>query len=167
MKALLQSALFVVLIGAGAYLAFPGPKFPDPPPGSLQSQEPADTESVYRKAYFTNQTREQLMAYYQGKFYFPGQFRLNYPPEEAFNLIRDQTRSHFLEEIVHPGRESLFVNGFVPILPTDQINRNGVHYLNKITVRLIPSHPVTRLTVLGLIALGGYLIIKYQLWPNT
>ena len=37
--------------------------------------------------------------------------RLNYPPEDAQTLIRDQTQATFLEEIVHPMRESLFIAG--------------------------------------------------------
>lgn len=145
-------ALFIIV--TSVYLLLPSPRFPVPPPGALQSIEPADTESIYRRSYYTDYSRSEILAYYKQQFSrssvnFPlFQIRLNYPPEEAQTLIRDQTRSSWLEEIVHPGRESLYVNGFYPTKPTEQINLNGVHYGNKITLKMVPSHPITRLTVL-------------------
>jgi len=41
------------------YLILPNPPYPEPPPDALQSNEPADTESPLRRAYFTDFTREQ------------------------------------------------------------------------------------------------------------
>ena len=123
-------------------------------PDALRSLEPADTETPNRQAYFTNLTREQIMDYYKQNFSGILSYRLNYPPEEAQSLIRDQTQSSFLEEIVHFGKQSLYINGFVPTKATEQINRNGVHYTTKVTVRYVPSGYVTRLTVLLL----GYLV---------
>lgn len=145
---------------AAGYLLIPSPGFPPPPPGSLQSQEPADTESPYRRAYYTNLSRSQLMQHYESAFDFPFQLRLNHPPEEAYSAVRDQTRSSWLEQLVNPGREKLYVNGFFPTLPTEQINISGVHYLNKITVRHIPSSAPARLTVLGLSVVWGYLFLR-------
>lgn len=143
------------------YLLLPSPSFPPPPAGSLRSNEPGDMESIYRRAYFTNYSRGEILKYYQHVFRIPFfQILLNYPPEEAFTLVRDQTKSSWLQEIVHPWRESIFINGFYPTKPTEQININGVHYINKITVRYIPSHPVTRLTVLSLSALAIYWLYK-------
>ena len=147
----------------GIYLILPIPDFPPPPPGSLQSLEPADTESIYRKSYFTNMSRPEIMAMYDKSYSSPVQYRMDLPPESAYTVIRDQTRSSYLEEIIHPFRDSLYINVFVPIKPTEQINRNGIHYLNKITVRQIPSRPMTRITVMLLAGIAGYLIIKeYQ-----
>ncbi len=74
-------------------------------------------------------------------------YRLNYPPEEAQTLIRDQTRSTFLEEIVHPLRESFFVNGFEPKDPKDAILIEEKNWRQKITVRLVPSNTLARLAV--------------------
>lgn len=160
MKLILKILVSLFLFSIIYYLLLPSPAFPPPPPGSLQSQEPADTESIYRRAYFTNLSRQEIMDFYEKQFFGPIQYRLNYPPEEAYTHIRDQTQSSFLEEIIHPLRESLFVNGFVPTKPTEQINRNGVHYLNRVTVRYVPSHPVTRLTVLLLITIAISWLIK-------
>src|SRR5689334_19212994 len=109
---------FVILFGIGfmVYLFRPGPfaDFPAPPPGAVQSKEDADIESPLRRAYFTNYTREEVIAHYQNQFRMrPLTLTLNYPPEDAQTLIRDQTRSVYLEELVHPFRESLYVNGFI------------------------------------------------------
>lgn len=142
------------------YLLLPDPDFPNPPPDALQSNEPADTETPLRRAYFTNATREEVMFHYKSQleksplFSIPlPTYRLNYPPEEAQTLIRDQTRSTFLEEIVHPFRESLFINGFEPKEEKDTIRIAGKVWRQKVTVRLVPSSRLTRLTVvvLGLV----------------
>lgn len=139
------------------YLILPDPDFPDPPPDALQSNEPADTETPLRRAYFTDATREEVMVHYVSQLKSSRlaniplpTYRLNYPPEEAQTLIRDQTRSTFLEEIVHPFRESLFVNGFEPKEEKDIILVAGKIWRQKITVRLNPSNYVTRLTVIVL-----------------
>ena len=105
------------------------------------------------------------MDFYKRNFVGVLSFRLNYPPEEAQSLIRDQTQSNFLEEIVHFGKQSLYINGFVPTKATEQINRNGVHYTTKVTVRYIPSGYVTRLTTLLLLSLVTLSLVK-ALWKS-
>jgi hypothetical protein len=158
--ATLVKTLGIVLVILGAvYLALPIPKFPPPPPGALTSLEPADTESVYRVAYYTDLTRPEIEDYYDRVYHSPVQYRINLPPEDAYTVIRDQTRSSYLEEIVHPLRDSLYINVFVPTLPTEQINRNGIHYLDKITIRQIPSQPITRLTILLMISVVTFLLM--------
>lgn len=153
------SLLLLVFLG---YLALPSPRFPIQPPDSVQSLEDADTESPLRRAYFTDFSREQVLEHYRQQLEYSPVFglrmptyRLNYPPEDAQSLIRDQTRSTFLEEIVHPFRESFFVNGFTPTLAKDDIWYKGVHYERKITVRYVPSPPLARAPVafFGLVAL--------------
>lgn len=155
--------LFIgLLVFIGIYLVLPSPSFPPPPPGSLQSTDPADTESIYRRAYYTNLSRLEIMDYYDSQFHglIPIQYRLDLPPEDAYPIIRDQTRSSFLEQIVHPGRESLYINAFVPTKPTEQINIKNVHYLNKVTVRYLPSHSIPRITVLALSSLLFLWLVK-------
>lgn len=136
------------------YLALPNPDFPTPPSDSLQSDEPADTEIPLRRAYFTNFTREEVMEHYKKQFEtsaFLGiplpTYRLNYPPEEARNIIRDQTRTTFLEEIVHPFRESVYVNGFEPKDPKDAIFIQGRDWRQKVIIRFFPSTIYIRLLV--------------------
>jgi len=143
------SALFIV------YLALPSFPYPNQPSDSLQSNEPGDTEDPLRKAYFTDYDRQQVLDHYTGEFTNREPFstlgfltyRLNYPPEEAFNFIKDQTRSTFLEEIVHPFRESFFVNGFKPKDPKDAIFISGRVWLQKITVKYVPSSIYARVPI--------------------
>ncbi len=150
----------IFLVFTSMYLLYPDGKMPQTLPDSLKSLEPADTETVNRQAYFTNLTREQIMDFYKRNFVGILSYRLNYPPEEAQSLIRDQTQSSFLEEIVHFGKQSLFINGFVPTKPTEQININGVHYTTKVTVRYVPSGLITRLTTLLLLSLVTLSLVR-------
>ncbi len=136
------------------YLSLPNFEFPKPPPDSLQSNEPADTETSLRRAYFTNYTREEVIEHYLKQMKrspisnipLPT-YRLNYPPEEAQTIIRDQTRSTFLEEIVHPLRESVFVNGFEPKESKDTIFIDGRLWRQKIIIRYIPSNLFVRIVI--------------------
>lgn len=153
------------------YLYLPNPKFPNPPEGALQSNEPADTETPLRRAYFTNLLRGEVMNFYKKEFESPALFgipffteRLNYPPEEAKTLIRDQTRSTFLEELVHPFRESLFVNGFEPKVAKDAIFIEGKPWRQKIIVKYVPSERKVRILV-GLLTLTAIWVVgkKYKI----
>jgi hypothetical protein len=138
------------------YVSLPNFVFPKPPPGAVQSKEPADTETPLRRAYFTDYTRAQVLTWYEDQFK-NSSFRsiplptelLNYPPEDSATIIRDQTKSTFLQEIVHPFRETVFINGYEPA-PTDYENRiviNGVHWRQKIIIKYVPSSLILRLVI--------------------
>jgi len=124
LKKILVLGTWCLVLGMGIYLILPIPDFPPPPPGSLQSLEPADTESIYRKSYFTNMSRPEIMAMYDKSYSSPVQYRMDLPPESAYTVIRDQTRSSYLEEIIHPFRDSLYINVFVPIKPYSLFKQN-------------------------------------------
>lgn len=147
-KKILKIFFAVFCITGILYLALPGNTFPEPPPGSLQSQEPADLETPLRRGYFTNLSREEVLLWYEKQFdhtSFLGiklpTILLNYPPETAQILIRDQTSSTFLQEFVHPFRESLYINGFKP--PSE--NNKPIFFVGekpwqqKIIIRYVPS----------------------------
>lgn len=136
------------------------PEFPVPPPDAVQSMEPADSETSLRRAYFTNYTREQVIEHYKAHFDRKVMFNLNYPPEDAQTLIRDQTRSWYLEELVHPMRESLFINGFIPQQEKDDIWYKGKHFEEKVTIRYVPSGWWARMVVLTATTLLGYLLMR-------
>lgn len=160
---------FVFSIIFVLYLLLPNSDFPLPPPGALQSQEPADTETPFRRAYFTDFTRGEVLSYYQSQFDSNPflklniiTYRLNYPPEEAQTIIRDQTRSTFLEEIVHPYRASLFVNGFEPKNPKDAIFVQDKNWRQKIIVKYVPSTGTARLFMGGVTILFGYVLLKFM-----
>ena len=161
-KLLTFGLFFLIFI----YVVLPNPEFPQPPQDSLQSKEPADTETPFRRAYFTNLTREEVVAHYKKEFnskYILPTLRLNYPPEESQTIIRDQTMSTFLEELVHPLRESLYINGFEPKSEKDTIIIEGLHWRQKIIIRYVPSIVWLRLLILGLtIAVGLLLMREYS-----
>lgn len=150
------------------YLAVPSPSFPEPLPDALQSDEPADTETPLRRGYFTDMTRDEVMEHYFNQFSWSKinipliTYRLNYPPEEAQILIRDQTRSTFLEEIVHPFRESIFVNGFEPIEDKDLIRVDGKLWRQKVIVRYYPSNTFVRLIIGVVTSILSLLVIEFS-----
>ncbi len=160
MKKVLRIIIALIFFALFVYVLFPNPKFPDPPPGALQSKEPGDSENLsVRRAYFTNLTREEVMKYYQNEF---KGYRLNYPPEEAATIIRDQTRSTFLEEIVHPFRESFYINGFEPKNAKDAIEIEGLPWRQKITVKYIQSNVLLRSFVVVLA--GAVSLFLLEVW---
>jgi len=138
------------------YVSLPNFSFPKSPPDAVQSKEPADTETPLRRAYFTDYTRAQVLTWYEDQFKNSSfhnislpTYLLNYPPENSATIIRDQTRSTFLQEIVHPFRETVFINGYEPA-STDYENRiviDGVHYRQKIIIKYVPSSLILRLAI--------------------
>ncbi len=147
------------------YLTIPSYPFPAPPPGAVQSNEPADVETPFRRAYFTQYTRDQVIAHYASQIKYLPYVELNYPPEEAGTIIRDQTRSWYLEELAHPMRDSLYINGFIPQKPQDNIVLNGVTYAEKITIKYVPSNLLVRL-VIGTLILGFIYLLLIE-WKKA
>lgn len=156
-----NSSALLLMLGAvmAVYLLPPGPRFPQQIPGSLKSNEPADIEDPLRQGFYSDWDRTKIMGYFKDKFSKSSWLdlpllteRINYPPEEAQTIIRDQTKSQYLEEFVHPLRESLFVNGFFAQKDTEVMIVNGHQYKTKVIVRMVPSNSVFR-TIIGLAGL--------------
>jgi hypothetical protein len=172
MKLLLKIAYIALTVAFVIYVALPSPDFPNPPDDALQSQEPADTETPLRKAYFTDYTREEVVAHYKREFSGFPVLNLNYPPEEGQSIIRDQTRSSYLEELVHPFRESIYINGFVPKVRKDAIVIGDNEYHQKLTVRYVPGSSTVRMvyalltsvTLYFVIIFAGTLLVDYFTW---
>ncbi len=157
-----------------AYLSLPDYNFPDPPPDSLQSKEPADTESPLRRAYFTNYSRAEVLSWYKSQMTRSGflgvplpTYLLNYPPEESQRIIRDRTRSTFLQEIVHPLRESIYVNGYEPAADDAEnaINIEEKHWRQKIIIKFVPSSVYIRIFVFAGIVV--FFVIIFNAWKKT
>lgn len=162
---------FLISIFLLIYILPPSPEFPTPPSDFVQSFEPADTETLFRRGYYTNLSRAEVINHYEREFnkgfnvYTP---RLNYPPEDAPLLIRDQTKSTFLEEITHPLRESLYINGFEPKTEEYAQYYKGIRYNQKIIIRYVPSPVWIRILVLVLMVVSSYFLIKeYQYAKKT
>ncbi|WKZ25957.1 MAG: hypothetical protein QY322_01460 [bacterium] len=159
---LLLKVFFVAFFLLLTVYVYPkSPDFPNPPSDFVQSFEPADVETPLRRGYYTNLTRAEVIAHYEKEFnqgfniYTP---RLNYPPEDAPALIRDQTKSTFLEEIVHPLRESIYINGFEPKEEQYAQISDDVRYRQKIIIRYMPSSEWVRIIVVALATVFGYLL---------
>lgn len=145
------SAIFLL------YLILPTPSFPQGLPNSPQSDEKGDSRDLkHQKAYFTDFKREEVMSHYQNelrnisvlgiKISVPT-YRLNYPPEEGKQIIQEQIRTSYLEEIVHPFRESFYVNGFIPASEKDTIIINGRQFYEKVNVRYVYSSVIIRVAL--------------------
>ncbi len=169
-KLIWLSIYFVGII----YLILPSPAFPDLR-DSGRSDEPGDTwQHPDQKGYYSNLSRAEVLSDIQSQFHlkFMGfeipTYRLNYRPEDAGDLVRDQLQSYYLEEIVIPFRESIFVNGWEPkkspkydLLPdksTSDLYLHGVPYDAKITLRPVSSSVWVRIIVWTLIFPGTYFV---------
>lgn len=151
------------------YLSLPAPGLPSIPPDSVQSPQPADTAFLLRPAYFTNLERQQVIGYYKNFFSHSSflniylfTYQLNYPPEESSFLVRSHIQSSYLEEIIHPFRESIFINGFYPTRSQDGIWHDGKYFKGKVTIKYITSPFLVRI-VLGISALYMALIVTREL----
>ena len=136
------------------YLGLPNLNFPEPPTDSLMSNEPGDIENPSIRSYFTDYSREDIISHYKKGFSKNSilgipmpTFVLNYPPEEAKIIIKQQTRSTFLQEIVHPLRESIFINGFEAKEEKDTIFINNKIWKYKINVKLVSSNILNRFVI--------------------
>jgi len=163
MKNLVKIAFALLGIALLIYLVWPAPTFPKTLWDFTSSTEPADKESPLRRGYYTNLTREQLMDHYSKEFGW-GE-RLNYPPEEAQIYIRDQTKATFLEEIVHPMRESLFIAGNELSVDGGTFEINGKVFKQKVIVKYVTSNVFMRVLT-GLSTLGLIWILASE-WIKT
>ncbi|KKS95332.1 MAG: hypothetical protein UV71_C0008G0004 [Microgenomates group bacterium GW2011_GWC1_43_13] len=163
MKNLVKIVFALFGITLLVYLAWPAPPFPKTLWDFEPSTEPADKESTLRRGYYTNITRGQLMDHYSQQLGW-GE-RLNYPPEDAQTLIRDQTHATFLEEIVHPMRESLFVAGNELGPKEGAFVAGGKEFKQKVIVKYVTSNVFVRILT-GLLTLGLIWILGTE-WVKT
>jgi hypothetical protein len=159
------------------YMIMPGPKSVSNfsgVPTSIKSQEPGDTIQAPNVAgYYSNVYREEMIPFYRRAYteltFFPfAPLRLNYPPEFAYVAIKDQTHGTYLEELVYPLRDSLFINGWEPFTKDGEprytgatpFTVDGVPYNTKATIRYYPSSFLVRLLVWAGISVSIYLLWK-------
>lgn len=171
-KRILNILFAAVCLTGVFYLALPGYDFPSPPPDSIQSREPADLETPLRRGYFTNFTRAEVLDWY-GKQFDKNSFLnlkmptllLNYPPENAQTVIRDQTGSTYLQEYSHPFRESLYINGneTPPENLVPQYYVDGKPWDQKIIIKYVPSNLIVR-ELIFLISMALLALIYKRFW---
>lgn len=136
-------------------------------PNSDKSTLEGDTIQIPNVAgYFSDNYRKYVLAYYlkdyqqNSRLIFPP-LRLNHPPEFSWNVIKKHTDSTYLEELVYPLRDSLYVNGFEPFYEDGspkfwgsvKLNEGKDLWFTKTTLRFYPSKIVVRVLVwLGIIS---------------
>jgi hypothetical protein len=167
--------LAIFLLGT-FYLALPAPEDFPYLPGSIKSTEPGDTVQIANvSAYYTDRPREEVIKFYFDYFSrspFLGipliTYKLNHPPERIREVLRATQQSTYVEEFVHPLRESVFVNGFEwnndPFTPPKHRAKNvllvkGKIYQFKVTLFYQESKLWQRLLVFYLILGGIYGVI--------
>ena len=184
MKKVLIIPVFLIYILGLVYLSLPAPKVTQLPNAAL-SDEPGDTwQNPNQTAYFTNWERKQILPNLQKDFslklagFTIPSYRLNYRPEEAGKYIRKHIDSYYLEEIVHPLRESLFVHGWNPRksprydhLSEDDIRERLIifkdqEYRSKIILNPYYSNLLIRVLVWTAIFPASYFVFK-QLFTSS
>lgn len=189
MKKISKLVFFFVLLLGTFYLLLPAPKnFPDLPE-AVKSTEPGDTVQITNvSAYYTDMPRAKVVEFYTNYFSkssFLGipliTYKLNHPPERIREVLRETQQSTYIEEIVHPLRESVFVNGFEwdndPFTSPERRVKNilvvnGKTYQFKVTLFYQESRIWQRLLVFYLSLLIVRLLLKtyshiWQEWKET
>lgn len=146
------------------YMLWPGPtKISDfkPLPDSAKSTLSGDTVQIPNvSAYFSNHFRDFVVPFYfknyqqNSRLPFPP-LRLNHPPEYSWEVIKKHTETTYLEELVYPLRDSLFVNGYEILRPdgtpifysAPKLEEEGKEWPTKTTLRLYTSSIWIRIIV--------------------
>ena len=178
-KKVIITILIIFNILAVVYLVLPTPTLPDLE-NSVKSNLPGDTVQITNvSGYFTNLSRQEVISFYKNKYQGLFRINLNHPPEKAKEIIIDTIPSYYLEELVLPFKESLYINGFewekdVFTKPEKRIKNKIFYqdqeYSSKITIRRFPVPIFNRLftfftTEIGIIF--AFLIYKKVLKRNV
>jgi hypothetical protein len=160
------------------YLLIPSASFPPIDlPNSFKSDEPGDTWQIENvSAYYTEKDRGEVISFYQNYFTKPTIFppiRLNYPPEFGKEVFIDTKQTYYLEELVYPLKQSLFVNGyewqndvFTPVASREQfkLEADGKVWKSKVSLKWFASSLPTRLVIFW----SGWLVFltSISLWTR-
>ncbi len=145
-----------------------------PLPSSDKSTLSGDTTEIPNvAAYFSDNFREFIVPFYlknyqqKSHFLFPP-LKINHPPEYSWTAIKRHTDSTYLEELVYPLRDSLYVNGFEPFYSDGsekfwgstkfEIDNNA--WFTKTTLKFYPSNILIRYLVWLGIVIAMMLIYK-------
>lgn len=143
-------------------------------PNSDKSKLAGDTFQIPNIAgYFSNNYRDFVVLFYLANYWqksflpFPP-LRLNHPPEYSWTVIKKYTDSTYIEELVYPLRDSLFVNGFEPFYSdgdskywgSSKFEVDGHSWYTKVTIRYYPSKLIVRILVWIGITTSIYFLYK-------
>lgn len=173
MKNFLITVISSAYVAGLFYLFSPQPNLPILDHSVLSNEEGDTWQNPDQRGYYTNLTRSEVLTNIQGKFNISlmgkvlPSYRLNYRPEEAHQIVRDQLKSNYLEEIIYPLHSSIFVNGWEPKLAPrreksdladDNLAIYGVPYDAKITLKPTYSSPLARVLIWTSIFPLSYLV---------
>lgn len=156
------------------YILWPGPSrisqfsvLPD----SAKSTLSGDTVQIPNvSGYFSNNFRDFVVPFYikdyqKNSFFLFPPLRLNHPPEYSWAAIKKHTETTYLEELVYPLRDSLYVNGYEIFHPdgthifysVPKLEEAGKEWFTKTTLRLYTSNILIRIIVWAgiLISING------------
>ncbi len=146
------------------YMLWPGPTSISqfyPLPNSAKSTLSGDTVQIPNvSAYFSNLFRNFVVPFYsknyQQAFHFPfPPLEITHPPEYSWVVIKNPTDTTFLQELVYPLRNSLYINGLEMFRPdgtpifwgAPELKENGIIWYTKTTLRFYTSNILTRIIV--------------------
>lgn len=143
-------------------------------PDSEKSTLEGDTIQIPNVAgYFSNNFREFVVPFYRQNYQNAAHFpfppiTLNHPPEYSWIAIKRHTDSTYIEELVYPLRDSLYVNGFEPFYEDGSPKFWGAtkfeigpnNWFTKTTLRFYPSSLLTRLLVWLGITISLFFLFK-------
>jgi len=175
----------IVFFLLNIYLILPAPKDFPALPDSLKSIEPGDTVQIPGvSAYYTDVSRQQTVDFYF-KYFSKSPFlglplityKLNHPPERIREVLRETQQSTYVEELVHPFRESVFISGFEwnndPFTPPKSRPKNillvdGRVYQFKVTLFYQESKIWYRLLIFWFSCFACWLIYKVykEIWEE-
>lgn len=174
----MKKKIFLIFLGLLLiYMIWPGPsKISDfkTLPNSDKSTLSGDTIQIPNvAAYFSNDFREFVVSSYVSNYQeksrlpFPP-LKLSHPPEVSWIAIKKHTDSTYLEELVYPLRDSLYVNGFEPFYSdgspkfwgSTKFEVNDHSWFTKTTLRFYPSKLLVRIIVWLGIVTSIYLLFK-------
>jgi hypothetical protein len=176
MKKVLKILKVLFLAVSFVYLVLPLPELP-PLPDSHKSTEPGDTVEIPGvSAYYTDVSRQEVLTFYRQAFSRSSFLQLplpvivlNHRPEYGKQAIRDTTETTFLYELVHPFRDSLYINGFDPAEdpklkkakdPTKIFKIKDRYYDRKIILRVMNTNIMVRLVIFFIGLFLGKVIIS-------
>jgi hypothetical protein len=155
------------------YLISPTPKLKDLP-NSAKSDQPGDTTQLANvSAYYTNLSRADVMNFYKSNYQGLFRINLNHPPEKAKTIIRDTIQTYYLEELVLPFKESIFINGYewqndVFTKPEKRIVNKLIYhdvvYSAKITIKTFPTSITKR--IISFMLTEGVIISMYFIYRS-
>jgi len=152
-----------IVLGVIGSLYLSAPLAMLPPPDlskAYKSDEPGDTWQIEDvSAYYTDKERKEVVSYYQeyfSKASFLPSLRLNYPPEFGKEVFIDTKQTYYLEELVYPMKQSLFINGyewendvFTPVASRKQfiLKADGKVWKSKVSLKWFSSSVIVRLAI--------------------